>query len=342
VTVREARLWPSGEWRKILADTVSSLDELLDMVDLDAAELESLELQQRAAAQFPLRVPRTYVSRMVPGDARDPLLLQVLPSAAELEQVEGFSLDPLGEAESRVQLWSLQKYEGRLLVLASSSCAVACRYCFRRHFPHDEASLNEARLEELVAHLETNPEIDEVILSGGDPLLLPDRQLAEIAQRIETVATVRRLRIHSRCPIVIPQRVDEDLVAWMSDLSIPIAVVLHANHPNELDRSVERAGWTLRDAGVLVLNQSVLLAGVNDNVDVLAELSRRLIECGAQPYYLHLLDRVSGAAHFEVGEARARELMAALLEKLPGYLIPRCVRAVRGAGSKVPLCDAKR
>lgn len=265
----------------------------------------------------------------------DPLLRQVLPVPAEDEEVEGFSVNPVGERGLISGDGLLSKYHGRALVVATGSCAIHCRYCFRRHFPYDSGGAPEAGFESALRILADDDTIEEVILSGGDPLVLPDTRLADLTAGITSIPHVRRVRIHTRIPIVLPERVDTALVEWVSAIPIPVVVVVHANHPNEIDRSVLRALGVLTAAGVTLLNQAVLLKGVNDTPETLVELSTRLFNGGTLPYYLHLLDRVAGAAHFEVDEARALEILDELKASLPGYLVPRLVREIEGASSKV-------
>jgi len=326
--------WPAGEWRSHLAVAVRDPCELLELLDLDAETL-GFEATAGASRRFPLRVPRGFVARMRSGDARDPLLRQVLPVCAENEEVPGFTTNPVGELGLDRGDSLLSKYHGRALVVATGVCAVHCRYCFRRHFPYGDERSDDGRFTAAVAAIAGDSTIEEVILSGGDPLVLPDRRLAALAVSIAAIPHIRRLRLHTRLPVVLPERVDEALIAWLGRCPVPVVVVIHANHPNEIDGAVERALGALAAAGVSLLNQAVLLRGVNDRADVLAELSRRLIDCGVLPYYLHLLDRVAGAAHFEVDEARALEILDILQATLPGYLVPRLVREVEGAPSKI-------
>jgi EF-P beta-lysylation protein EpmB len=285
------------------------------------------------------------------GDPRDPLLLQVLPVGRELLPRPGFVADPLAERGGlpapahpdgatrsvRPARGLLHKYRGRALLILTGACPIHCRYCFRRHFPYEEESAAAGGWEEALGYLEADPSIEEVILSGGDPLLVPDRFLAELALRLAAIPHVKRLRIHSRTPVVLPERVDGDLLAWIGATRLAPVLVLHANHAREIDGAVAAAMADLKAAGVTLLNQSVLLAGVNDSASALTELSQALFEVGVLPYYLHLLDRVAGAAHFEVDEAAARRLMAEVASRLPGYLVPRLVREVPGAPAKVPV-----
>jgi len=313
---------------------VRNLGELLDLVGLDADILEA-GATSRAALRFPLRVPRGFVSRMRPGDPEDPLLRQVLPVLAENDDVAGFSDNPVGELGLIRGDGLLSKYQGRALLVATGACAIHCRYCFRRHFPYDEGQTVGGEFSAALGRIASDESIDEIILSGGDPLVLHDDRLAEMASAIAEIPHVRRLRIHTRMPVVLPERVDEALVGWIEASRLPVVVVVHANHPNEIDASVVRALSVLGAAGATLLNQAVLLRGVNDTSEAIEALSKRLFECGVLPYYLHLLDRVAGAAHFEVGEARALEIMETLQARLPGYLVPRLVREIEGAPSKI-------
>jgi EF-P beta-lysylation protein EpmB len=298
----------------------------------------------RAAGQFPVFAPLGYIARMRPGDLDDPLLRQVLPLVEEESDRPGFSADPLHESAAERAPGLLQKYAGRALLVTTGACAVHCRYCFRRNYPYDDLPRGLAEWQPALEEIAADTSIEEVILSGGDPLTLSDQRLADLAERLAAVPHVRRLRVHTRLPIVIPERVCDELLAWLvgrignppyddgDDRGCrwtPI-VVVHANHPAEIDDAVAAALARLADASVMLLNQSVLLRGVNDDADVLAALSRRLIDCRVTPYYLHQLDRVRGAGHFEVPEARGLELMAALRRRLPGYAVPRYVRETPG------------
>jgi EF-P beta-lysylation protein EpmB len=282
-------------------------------------------------------VPRGFVARMRRGDADDPLLLQVLPRAAELRDVPGFTRDAVGDLDARAGRGVLHKYRGRALLVATGSCAVHCRYCFRRHFPYGDETAAANRWHDAIAALGADPSIEEAILSGGDPLSLSTPKLAELTDALAAIPHLKRLRIHTRLPVVLPERIDDDLLRWLAALPFGRVVVIHANHANELDASVAHACAKLAAAGATLLNQSVLLRGINDDAGVLAALSERLFECGVLPYYLHQLDRVAGTAHFEVDDARARALAEALAARLPGYLVPRLVREVAGAASKTPV-----
>ncbi|MFI4913646.1 MAG: EF-P beta-lysylation protein EpmB [Steroidobacterales bacterium] len=322
-----------NRWQRELAAAITDPRELCRLLDLDP----SLALQGAAAeAQFPLRVPRGFVRRMRRGDLSDPLLLQVLPRTQESVEHPGFEGDPLQEYAAARTPGLLHKYQGRALLVTTGACAVHCRYCFRREFPYQEQQVG-GRWREALAVIAADPSIEEIILSGGDPLSLSDARLAALTSALARIPHLQRLRLHTRTPIVLPERVDAGLTDWLGSLPWPVAIVLHANHANEIDSEVQTALRQLRDSGAVLLNQSVLLAGVNDSIEALQALSEALWRAGVLPYYLHLLDRVRGAAHFEVSEPRARQLGAALAARLPGYLVPRLVREVAGAPAKVAL-----
>jgi len=319
-------------WQSVLARAITDPAELLAAVGLGD---EWLPAARAAARLFPLRVPRGFVARMRSRDPHDPLLRQVLPLAEECLAVEGFGADPVGDLSAMAVPGVLHKYRGRVLLTATGACAVHCRYCFRRHFPYAEANPVADQWCQALNYIAGNDSITEVILSGGDPLSLSDRRLADLARRLEAIPHLRRLRLHTRLPIVLPERVTDELLGWLSATRLKTAVVVHVNHANEIDASVITALAGLKSTGAELLNQSVLLRGINDSVEVLTTLSEKLFEAGVFPYYLHQLDKVQGAAHFEVGESVARCLMAALNRQLPGYLVPRLVREIPGAPGKV-------
>jgi L-lysine 2,3-aminomutase len=324
---------PTPGWRELWRDAITDPVELLQAVGLG----DRADLLPPDDAGFALRVPRGFVARMRRNDPLDPLLLQVLPQRAEHDQVEGFTLDAVGDMASKAGHGVLHKYDGRALLIASGSCAINCRYCFRRHFPYGEEIAAASQWHEALTHVKADPSIRELILSGGDPLALATHKLEELTRGLADLTHVIRLRIHSRLPVVLPERVDDAFIDWLAAVQLQKVVVLHANHANELDASVDAACARLRAAGATVLNQSVLLRGINDDADTLADLSERLFAAGVLPYYLHQLDRVQGAAHFEVDDNRALALMEALRARLPGYLVPRLVREVGGDASKRPL-----
>lgn len=321
-------------WTRLLGEAVGSVGELLDLLGLAPDDLPGALAAHR---DFPLRVPRGFVARMRPGDPRDPLLLQVLPAGVETRDAIGFVDDPLGEEAAAAAPGLLHKYRGRALLLVTGACGVHCRYCFRRHFPYSDHRPWADGWAEALAYLARAEDVVEVVLSGGDPLSVVDEKLATLAADLARLPRLRRIRIHTRMPIVLPERVDDALLGWLAGTRLAPVVVVHANHPREVDDAVVGAIARLRGAGVVVLNQAVLLRGVNDDVATLAELSETLFAAGVLPYYLNLLDRVRGAAHFEVGEEEARTLVRDLASRLSGYLVPRLVREVSGASGKLPI-----
>jgi L-lysine 2,3-aminomutase len=321
------------DWRQSLRDAVTEPRELLELLDLPqlAARLPA------ADAGFPVKVPRAFIRRMHAGDPNDPLLLQVLPQLAELDETPGYVDDAVGDLDAVRTHGVLHKYDGRALLIAAGSCAVNCRYCFRRHFPYAGELAAAHAWREAVDCLAADTSIREVILSGGDPLVLSTQKLTDLTEALRSLPHVIRLRLHSRLPVVLPERIDAALCTWLAALPLQRVMVIHANHPNELDADVDAACARLRAAGVTLLNQSVLLRGINDDVDALADLSERLFALGVLPYYLHQLDRVRGTAHFEVPDVHARELVDTLRGRLPGYLVPRLVRELPGEAAKRPV-----
>ncbi|WP_321348436.1 EF-P beta-lysylation protein EpmB [Halopseudomonas oceani] len=324
----------SANWQNILANSVTSPAELLHRLQLESSLLPAA---LAAAGSFPLRVPEPYLNRMRPGDIHDPLLRQVLPIGEELTEQPGYVLDPLGEQHTNARPGIIHKYHGRLLLVVSSGCAVNCRYCFRRHFPYDDNNLSTSEWDDALDYIRSDTSISEVIYSGGDPLAANDRRLAWLTRAIAAIPHVRRLRVHTRLPIVIPQRITPELIDALCGTRLPVTMVWHCNHAAELDTLTGDAAARLRQAGVILLNQAVLLRGVNDSVEAQQALGEALGDAGILPYYLHLLDRVRGASHFMVPDDEARELVGALLTCMPGYLVPRLVREVAGEPGKVPV-----
>lgn len=324
---------PQADWRQLWRDAITDGRELLELLGLS----HLAERLPAADAGFALRVPRGFAARMRVGDACDPLLLQVLPQLAELDQVSGFVADAVGDLAAREAQGVLHKYQGRALLIASGSCAVNCRYCFRRHFPYGEEMAAAGQWRQALDHIRQDSSINELILSGGDPLALATGKLEELSRGLADIPHVTRLRIHTRLPVVLPERIDGPFVAWLKALPLQKVVVLHVNHANEFDDNVDMACARLREAGATLLNQSVLLKGINDDADILAALSERMFAADVLPYYLHQLDRVQGAAHFEVTDVQAQSLIECLRGRLPGYLVPKLVREVGGDPSKRPL-----
>ncbi len=321
-------------WQQSLAQAVKTLGELHDELGL---ETQHIHLAESAHRDFPLRVPRSFVRRMRHNDPQDPLLLQVLPTAEELHATPGYSVDPLRESDSVVTPGLLHKYRGRALLMVTGACAIHCRYCFRRHFPYADHHPSGDGWDQALQYIAGDATLSEVILSGGDPLSASDHKLARLASSLASIPHLRRLRVHTRLPVVLPERVDSSLLGWLTGSRLKPVMVIHSNHPREIDDAVRDAISRLRGAGIPVLNQTVLLAGINDDVSTLRALSEVLFEAGVQPYYLHLMDRVDGAAHFEVDETSARRLIWQLMQELPGYLVPKLVREVAGAPAKLSI-----
>ncbi len=318
-------------WKQELRDAVTRPEQLLAMLGLGDSQLAK---QLADLPDFPLRVPMPYIRRMGHGDPNDPLLRQVLPLGKELLPAPGFDRDPLRESRYNPVPGIVHKYQGRVLLITSPACAVHCRYCFRRHFPYDDNNPGKEQWRQSLHYIARDPSISEVILSGGDPLAANDSHLAWLVRELATLPHVKRLRVHSRFPVVIPSRVDDACLAWLTATRLIPVMVLHINHPREIDDEVAAMVGRLRDAGLTVLNQTVLLRGVNDHSTVLSRLSEDLFQAGVLPYYLHLLDPVAGAAHFEVEQHRALALHGSLRAGLPGYLVPRLVRDLPGAPAK--------
>jgi L-lysine 2,3-aminomutase len=320
-------------WQSQLRNVITDAEELLERLGLGA---EDVGFSAEACRDFALKVPVAFVQRMQTGDPRDPLLLQVLASQQELVSTAGFGRDPVGETgQANPHKGIIHKYHGRALLIVSSGCAVNCRYCFRRHFPYADNQNSRREWRDALAYIAADDEISEVILSGGDPLLASDSYLQELVAQIAAIPHVRRLRVHSRLPVVIPDRITPQLMGAICQGELQTVMVIHSNHANEIDSAVQAALVTMAERGITLLNQSVLLAGINDTAQTLYDLSERLFAAGVMPYYLHLLDKVQGAAHFDVPEHRARQLMGEITARLPGYLVPRLVREVAGASSKL-------
>lgn len=318
-------------WQQQLRDVITSRDELLAALGLDTALLGP---DGGACADFPLKVPRSFVQRMQRDDPRDPLLLQVLATQQEMIVAPGYSRDPVGESDAIPSRGIIHKYRGRILLIVSGGCAVHCRYCFRRHFPYSDNQNSRQQWHEALRYIRNDDSIEEVILSGGDPLVSTDEQLRQLVAQIASIPHVCRLRIHSRLPVVIPERVTDGLLDAITHAALQTVMVIHCNHAREIDDAVAAALGRLRRRNITTLNQAVLLAGVNDDLDTQLALCKRLFAAGALPYYLHLLDKVQGAAHFDVAQRNAQGLMAQLAARLPGYLVPKLVREISGADAK--------
>ena len=322
------------EWLLQLADVITDPDELLQLLNIDACA--ELLAGRDARRLFALRVPRAFAARMEKGNPNDPLLRQVLTSREEFIAAPGFTTDPLEEQHSVVP-GLLHKYRNRALLLVKGGCAVNCRYCFRRHFPYADNQGNKRNWQAALDYIALHPELDEIIFSGGDPLMAKDHELDWLIGELEAIPHIKRLRIHSRLPVVIPARITYTLAARFARSSLQILLVNHINHAREIDDAFRTAMSLLRQAGITLLNQSVLLRGVNDNARTLADLSNALFDAGVMPYYLHVLDKVQGAAHFMVSDDEARTIMRELLTLVSGYMVPRLAREIGGEPSKTPL-----
>ena len=318
-------------WKQELADAVRDPAELCDLLHLDPAVAQK---SKKASGDFPFLVPRGFISRMQPGNPNDPLLLQVLPRLEELADMPGFVSDPVGEKPARRGTGLIQKYHGRCLLLVTGGCAVHCRYCFRREFPYAESGASPASFAAAVNEIREDESIHEVILSGGDPLLIDDTLLEALIHDIASVSHVRRLRIHSRLPVVLPSRITENFLRIMNETQLTVCLVIHANHAAELDSTVAESLRKISPVVALRFNQAVLLRGVNDTAESLIRLSERLLDLGVTPYYLHLLDPVRGASHFDVPEETGIHLVRELRNRLPGYAVPRLAREHPGSPSK--------
>ncbi|MGR0278104.1 EF-P beta-lysylation protein EpmB [Marinomonas dokdonensis] len=318
-------------WSEHLAQAITNLAELISLLGLpsDLAE-QGLEAHQA----FKLLVPRPYLSRIEYGNPEDPLLQQILPHGHEMLPQAGYNKDPLEEADHNPQKAIVHKYTRRLLVIASGGCAVNCRYCFRRHFPYGDNQLAQAEWHSVIDYLIAHPQINEVILSGGDPLMMKDSLLADKVRQIEALPQIKRLRIHSRLPVVIPARVCDAMISWITNSRLDIIMVWHINHANEIDAEVKQAAIRLKQAGVTLLNQGVILKGVNDNVDAQVTLSETLFDTGILPYYMFTLDPVEGAAHFDISVNEAQQLMGQVAAELPGYLVPKLAKEIPGKSAK--------
>ena len=331
--MRNIKLLQAGEsadWQSELANAITSVDELLYELGL-----EHIENKPIRNSDFSLRVPRAFVKKMQKGDADDPLLLQVLPVASE-KTLSGLT-DPVGDLNAMATPGLLHKYKGRVLLVTTGACAIHCRYCFRRHFPYSSSNPRKNDWQRAIEYLRTHDDVHEVILSGGDPLVLDNTKLERLCTALEQIPHIQWLRIHTRLPVVLPSRIDNGLITLLKKLRFRITLVIHANHANELMSDEIEALQRLAATGIILLNQSVLLKGVNDSTASLIYLSKRLYQAGVLPYYLHMLDPVQGAMHFDVPRTRAIQIQNTLKQELPGFLVPRLVREMPGETSKTAI-----
>lgn len=332
----EAILSKKSPWQSALISAVTEPKELLEMLGLSMSLLEQAEV---ATKLFPLKVPKSFIARMQKNDINDPLLRQVLPLGIEKELDPAYSKDPLQEKNANPIPGLLHKYPGRVLLTPTSVCGINCRYCFRRHFPYDENNPGSKGWDLALNYIKNDTSIHEVILSGGDPLVLTEHRLYDFSEKLSQIPQIQRLRIHSRMPIVLPERISAEFIDWISQLKWPLILVVHCNHPNEINQEVIHAMQLLRKTGVILLNQSVLLKGVNDQAETLVALSEKLCQAGIQPYYLHLLDKVEGAKHFDIELENAKSLHSQITQQLPGYLVPKLAYEKAGALSKIILAN---
>ncbi|SBS28223.1 L-lysine 2,3-aminomutase [Marinomonas aquimarina] len=321
-------------WSTELAQAIKSPAELWPLLGLTEQDLPAAH---KAMASFKMLVPRPFVSRMEFGNVNDPLLKQVLADDIEMLPVAGYSKDPLDEGNHNPQKAIVHKYERRILVITTGTCAVNCRYCFRRHFPYGDNQLAQKEWDSVIDYLKDHPEVNEVILSGGDPLMLKDSQLSQHIARLNDLPQLKRLRIHSRLPVVIPSRINDELLAWVSQSRLDVVLVLHSNHAHEIDQSIADKVALLKRAGVTVLNQGVLLRGVNDSVEAQVNLSEALFAAGILPYYMFTFDPIEGGAHFDISIEAAQQLMGQVAQKLPGYLMPKLAKEIPGEPAKTVL-----
>ncbi|MCG9680398.1 EF-P beta-lysylation protein EpmB [Vibrio sp. Isolate24] len=320
-------------WLKQLANGISDPEKLLEQLEIDPSPWRSGFDARKLFAQ---RVPQSFIDRMEKGNPWDPLLRQVLPLSEEFEVHPGYSTDPLEEQDNQVP-GLLHKYRNRALMIVKGGCAINCRYCFRRHFPYNENKGSKSVWLQSLDYVRQHPELNEIILSGGDPLMAKDEELQWLVDQIADIPHIKRLRIHSRLPVVIPDRITPTLIELLAATRLQVIMVTHINHANEINQQLRDALSTLRRSGVTLLNQGVMLKGVNDSVDVQVALSEALFDAGVLPYYIHVLDKVQGAAHFFISDQQAKQIMAGVIERVSGYLVPKLTREIGGRASKTPL-----
>jgi len=334
IDMKHKSLSQQNNWQYLLAQAIRDPEELIDYLQLPKTAFYNTRQSHK---KHQLLVPLGYVDKIKKGCWDDPLLRQILPIEEEMLEAEGYISDPVGDLNTSLSSGVLQKYHGRALIITTGTCAVHCRYCFRKEYPYSDNKPTLNNWQQVVETISNNTNLHEVILSGGDPLILSDRRLASLCQQLVAIPHINILRFHTRLPVVLPQRIDKHFLQWFSNLAIQKVVVIHANHANEIDPLVGKKLQALTHAGATVLNQSVLLKGVNDNLEALENLSHQLFRYQTLPYYLHLLDKVKGTAHFDVEQQQALHLMEALRNRLPGYLVPKLVREISGKRSKTPI-----
>jgi len=331
IVVKVKDEYQDKSWQRGLATAIRNPQALLALLDLSFDEYKA---KLSVDNTFKLFVPLSYVAKMKKGDWNDPLLKQVLPLSYEDQEIVGFNRDPVGDMNAEISSGVLQKYHGRVLLITTGACAVHCRYCFRRHYPYVESMAEKNNWQDTLTAIKGDSSLTEVILSGGDPLMLSDNKLRKMCFELAEIPHVKTLRFHTRLPIFLPERINKEFLTWSNELNVQKVMVIHANHANELDDAVAMSLDKLSNAGFTLLNQSVLLSGINDNVQSLVDLSHALFSMKVLPYYLHQLDKVQGAAHFEVDKNEAIALVADLKDHLSGYLVPRLVKEFSGERSK--------
>lgn len=329
-------------WQTQISEAITDINELLSLLQLEhlADAYYTASTQGNASpANFALKVPRSFVTKMQIGNAKDPLFLQVVPDKRALTKIAGYTSDPLQEAEFNPQKGVLHKYKSRVLLTVTGACAVHCRYCFRQHFDYASNIPSSSQIKEVIDYISVQPDVNEVLFSGGDPLSLSNRRILQWLTSLATIQHIKTVRFHTRLPIMIPERIDDELLAIFTKFEdrFNLVMALHCNHANEIDDNTARHLQKLKCCGVTLLNQAVLLAGVNDNVDAQVDLSERLFAAGVLPYYLFLLDKVDGAAYFDVEEAEAVAVYWKMLARLPGYLMPKLAREVANKPYKTPV-----
>lgn len=320
-------------WQQQLAHAITDPAQLLQALNLKTEDFDNC---LAATQQFSLKIPHAYVSKMQSGNSLDPLLLQVMAQSQETLQTDGYSKDPVGDLAANKTPGLLHKYNGRVLLITTGACAVHCRYCFRRHFPYQQHYAGRDQWAESLTYIQNDNSIKEVILSGGDPLILSDDKLDYLITQLETIPHLTRIRIHSRLPVVLPDRITHNLISRLANSRFNVCMVIHANHANEISDAEISALKKLNQGGVHLLNQAVLLKGINDSLKEQVNLSEALYDAGVLPYYLHLLDPVQGAAHFDVNLTDALSLITEMQNNLPGFLVPKLVREIAGETSKIP------
>lgn len=321
-----------SNWQTELATAFSKPADLLKYLRIDPSSFSHF-----AQLDFAMRVPLSYAACMEKGNLNDPLLKQVLPINDELTSPPDYQQDPVGDLSALTENCIIHKYHGRVLLICTGGCAINCRFCFRRNFPYADVQLNKQKEATALRYIQNNPSISEIILSGGDPLLLSNQRLKELIGKFCKISHLKRIRIHTRIPIVLPSRITDNLLAILQNSPLPIIIVCHCNHANELSKQVIETCLNLKHKNISLLNQSVLLKGINDNCQTLQQLSEQLFSSGILPYYLHLLDKAKGTAHFEVEQSDAIKIHQQLQAVLPGYLVPKLVKEQAGEMAKTLL-----